>query len=167
MSNCNCNCRCKNGSDALDFLLPAPGGTETDAAYIIGLTHNTCGGRNLLVADATHPVLSQLTATPIGQPVDLGNGVLCQECLIAGTVTYCPCNACSPQVEYVSMNVCLPCSTATSPTLTIGKVAASPKPVTVYVNNGECGCCQQTKPCTKQIAITTSINVSSTAAAGN
>ena len=148
-----------NGTDVLDFLTPAPGGTEASATYIIGLTHNSCGGRNMLLNDPTHPVIAQLTATAVGSPIDLGNGVLCQECQIAGTVTYRPCNSCSPQVEYVSMRVCLPCSEATSPTLTIGTTAASPKPVTVYVNNGCCGCCAQTKPCTKQIAITTSINV--------
>lgn len=162
---CNCNCNCRNGSDSLDFLTPAPGGTEASATYIVGLTHNTCGGRNLLVADSTHPVLAQLTATPIGTPVDIGNGVLCQECQIVGTVTYCPCNSCSPQVDYVSMIVCLPCSEATSPTLTIGKVAASPKPVIIYINTDGCGCCKQVKPCTKQINITTSINVSAAAAA--
>lgn len=154
-----CNCSYRNGQDVLDFLTPAPGGTATDATYIVGLTHNTCGGRNMLLNDATHPVIAELTATAVGAPIDLGNGTLCQECQIAGTVTYCPCNSCSPQVEYVSKCVCLPCGAATSPTLTIGTVAASPKPVTVYVSNGCCGCCQQTKPCTKQIAITTSINV--------
>jgi hypothetical protein len=37
-------------------------------------------------------------------------------------------------------------------------VAASPKPITYYQNNG-CGCCQGTYPCTNRIAITTSINV--------
>ena len=75
-----------------------------------------------------------------------------------GTVTYKPCNSCSPQTEYVSQRVCLPCSSAVSPTLTIGTVAASPKPITYYQNNG-CGCCQGTYPCTNRIAVTTSINV--------
>jgi hypothetical protein len=37
-------------------------------------------------------------------------------------------------------------------------VAASPKPITYYQNNG-CGCCQGTRPCTNQIALTTSIEV--------
>jgi hypothetical protein len=100
----------------------------------------------MLLADPTHPVLSQLTATPIGTPIDLGNGTFCQECQIAGTVTYRPCNACSPQTEYVSHRVCLPCSSATAPTLTIGTVVASPKPITVYQRNGQCGCCQSTCP---------------------
>ena len=152
-------CNCKNGSDVLDFLTPAPAGTETNATYIVGLTHYTCGGRNMLLADPTHPVLADLTATPVGTPIDLGNGQLCQECQLAGTVTYCPCNSCSPRVEYISQRLCLPCSTETSPTITVGTVAASPKPITVYQSYGECGCCQSTKPCTNQIAITTSLNV--------
>ena len=152
-------CNCKNGTDSLDFLIPVAGGTETDATYTIGLTHYTCGGRNMLLADPTHPVIAELTATPVGTPIDTDNGAFCQECIVAGTVTYRPCNSCSPRVEYVSKRMCLPCSSATSPTLTIGKVSASPKPITVYLNNGCCGCCQSTKPCTNQIAITTSINV--------
>jgi len=156
---CLDNCNCKNGADVLDFLTPAPGGTEANATYIIGLTHYTCGNRNMLLADPVHPVTSSLTATPIGTPVDLGNGVLCQECQIAGTVTYKPCKSCEPRTEYVSKRLCLPCSDATSPVLAIGTVAASPKPITVYQYDGQCGCCQSTKTCTNQIAITTSINV--------
>lgn len=156
MAYCNCNVR--NGSDVQDFLVPNPGNTDADATYQIGLTHFTCGNRKMSLNDQTHPVVANLTATPIGSPIDVGNGSYCQECLIAGTVTYCPCNSCSPQTEYVSKRICLPCSAATSPTLTIGTVAASPKPIMVYVNGG-CGCCQQATPCTNQIAITTSINV--------
>lgn len=156
-----CNCNCKNGRDNLDFLLPADpsGAAEGTTTYIIGLTHNTCGGRNILAADPTHPVLSQLTITPIGTPIDLGNGAYCQECRIAGTVTYCPCGSCHPTSDYVLMDVCLPCPAATSPTLTLGTVAASPKAMTVYRKDA-CGCCcPTTAACTKQIALTTSIAV--------
>lgn len=154
-----CNCNFKNGQDVQDFLVPVPGGTATDATYEIGLTHFSCGNRQMLLADPTHPVICELTATAVGTPISVGNDAYCQECQIAGTVTYRPCNSCSPRVEYVSKRVCLPCSAATSPTLTIGTVAASPKAITRYVNTGGCGCCQSTKPCTNQIAITTSINV--------
>ena len=59
----NCNCNCKNGQDALDFLTSVPGGTAADATYQLGLTHYTCGGRKMTLADPTHPVVSQLTAT--------------------------------------------------------------------------------------------------------
>ena len=155
---CNCNCNYKNGRDVLDFLESVPGGTAADANYIIGLTHNNCGGTNILAVDPLHPVSAVLTASLVGTPIDLGNGVYCQECDIAGTVEYKPCNSCHPTRDYVSQRICLSCSSATSPTITIGTVAASPKPVTVYINNG-CGCCQKIKDCTKQISITTSINV--------
>ena len=108
----NCKCRFKNGSDVLDFLTSVPGGTAADATYEIGLTHYSCGNRQMLLNNSTHPVIAQLTAEPVGTPIDLGNDTYCQECQIAGTVTYCPCNSCSPQVEYVSQRVCLPCSSA-------------------------------------------------------
>ena len=152
------NCNCKNGTDVQDFLVSVPGGTEANATYALGLTHYTCGGRKMLVADTTHPVVSNLTAKAIGEPVDIGNGALCQECQIAGTVTYKPCNSCEPRTEYVTTQVCLPCFDATSPTLALGTVVASPKAISYYQNNG-CGCCAGTYPCTNQIAITTSINV--------
>ena len=111
----NCNCNCKNGQDNLDFLVPYPGGTPADATYEIGLTHFTCCHRNMQLADPLHPVIAQLTATPVGAPIDLGNDAFCQEVQLAGTVTYCPCNSCSPQTEYVSKRICLPCSATTSP----------------------------------------------------
>lgn len=154
----NCKCNSRNGQDEFDFLTSVPGSTAANATYQLGLTHFTCGNRKMLVADTTHPVISQLTATPVGTPIDLGNSTFCQECKISGTVTYKPCNSCSPQTEYVSQRIFLPCSSAVSPTLTIGNVVASPKPINYYMKNG-CGCCQGTYSCTNQIAITTSINV--------
>lgn len=156
---CNCNCNCRNGNDKKDFLTSVPGGTATDATYVLGLTHFTCCGRNMLLNDPTHPVKAELDVTLVGTPIDVGNSAYCQECVISGTVTYCPCNSCEPKTEYVSHRECLPCSSTTSPTITIGTVAASPKPITVYVNDGCGGCCQKTKSCTNQIAITTSVNV--------
>lgn len=151
-------CKCKNGSDVQDFLLTVPGGTAADATYLLGLTHYTCGGRKMLVSDAVHPVIAQLDVTPIGTPIDAGNGAFCQECQVAGTVTYKPCNSCEPRTEYVTYQCCLPCSSAVTPKLAIETVVASPKPINYYQSNG-CGCCQGTYPWTNQIAITTSINV--------
>ena len=154
----NCNCCCKNGSEKLDFLIPFPGGTPTDASYEIGLTHFTCGGTKMLLNDPTHPVISQLDVILVGTPVDLGDGNFCQECEIAGTVTYKPCGCCNPRTEYVSYGLCLPCSSAVSPNISLGNVVASPKAINYYQNNG-CGCCQGTYQNTNQITITTSINV--------
>ncbi len=154
----NCKCNCRNGSDVQDFLVAVPGGTAANATFLFGLTHFTCGGRKMLTADTTYPVISQLEATPVGNPVDVGNGTFCQECQIAGTVTYKACGCCEPRTEYVSATCCLPCSSNVQPKLGIETVVASPKPITYY-SNGMCGCCQGTYPCTNQIAITTSINV--------
>lgn len=153
-----CNCNCKNGSDVQDFLVPVAGGTAANATYAIGLTHYTCGGRKMLVADTIHPVIAQLDVTPIGSPIDIGNGAFCQECQIAGTVTYKPCGSCEPRTEYVTTQVCLPCSSDVVPKVGIETVVASPKAITYYRNNG-CGCCAGTYSYTNQIAITTSINV--------
>lgn len=150
---------CKNGQDVLDFRTLVPGGTPANATYQIGLTHLTCGGRKMLTADFEHPVTAQLTVIPVGSPIDLENGTFCQECIISGTVTYRPCNSCVPREEYVTYRDCLPCSSAVTPTFTVGKVVASPKAITVYRNDGQCGCCQTVKPATNKIAITTSINV--------
>lgn len=150
MRKCYCS---KNGADVQDFLVSA--GNDT---YLLGITHNTCGGRRMLVNDSVHPVIAQLEATPIGNPIDVGNSTYCQECQIAGTVTYKGCGCCEPRTEYVTMQVCLPCSSATQPKLSLETVVASPKPVTYYQNTG-CGCCAGTLPYTNQIAITTSILV--------
>ena len=67
----SCNCNCKNGSDVQDFLLSS----ETAGVYVLGLTHYTCGNRKMLLADAAHPVISDLQVSPVGQPVDVGNAM--------------------------------------------------------------------------------------------
>ena len=41
------DCKCKNGKDELDFLLPG----TAEGTYVIGLTHNSCGNRQMLLAD--------------------------------------------------------------------------------------------------------------------
>lgn len=150
----NCNCNIKNGSDVQDFLIPS----EAAGVYILGLTHFTCGGRKLSVSDTTHPVIATLEATPIGQPQDVGNGAFCQECLVAGTVTYKACGCCEPRTDFVTYQCCLPCTSAVTPKLAIETVVASPKPITYYQNTG-CGCCSGTYSSTNQIALTTSISV--------
>lgn len=149
------SCKCiKNGSDQKDFLLAS----ETAGVYALGLTHYTCGNQKMALSDPSRLVIANLTLQPVGTPIDLDNGIYCQEFLLAGTVTYCPCGSCSPKTEYVTLRDCITTTSATTPTLTLGKVNASPKPVTCYVNNG-CGCYRSQKPCTNQIAITTSIAV--------
>ena len=152
--SCKCNCNYRNGSDTKDFLLAS----ETAGVYGIGLTHYTCGNQKMALSDPSRPVICSLDIQTVGAPVDLGNGIYCQEFLLSGTVTYCPCGSCRPVQEYVTWQDCLLTTSATTPKVALGTVNASPKPVTYYLNNG-CGCCRATKPCTNQIAITTSIEV--------
>lgn len=115
------------------------------------MDHYTCGNRKLCTQEA-FPVTADLKATAMGVPASVGNGAYCQEVLVSGSVTYlpyvcgCDCNVC-PRTENVYSVICVPCSSATTPTLTIGTTVASPTNI---------------KPCcnvTNAIAITTTINV--------
>lgn len=140
-----------NGRTDVVSLTTIPGGTAANASYLLSLDHYTCGNRKLCTQEA-FPVTADLKATPMGAPVNVGNGSYCQEVLVNGSVTYmpyvcgCDCNLC-PRTENIYCVVCVPCSSAATPTLTIGETVASPT---------------NAKPCcnvTNAIAITTSINV--------
>lgn len=150
MANCNCN----NGATVLDFLSLVPGGTAANSTYQIGLTQYACGNKRMAVNDTTHPVSAQLAASVVGTPQDLGNGSFCCEVLISGTMTYKPCGCCEPRVVYVTKQFCVPCSSATAPTVTLGNVLAVPEAITYYT-----GCCANQYPGTNKAALTTSLNV--------
>ena len=140
-----------NGKTFVVSLTTVPGGTAANANYLLQLDHYTCGNRKLCIQEV-FPVTSDLKATPIGAPVNVGNGSYCQEVLISGTVTYmpykcgCQCNVC-PRTDNIYCTICVPCSAATTPTLTIGTPVASP--------TGALPCCNTTN-C---VAITTTLNV--------
>lgn len=145
----NCN---NNGKTFVVSLTTVPGGTAANANYLLALDHYTCGNRKLCTQGEIFPITADLKATPIGQPVDVGNGTFCQEVLISGTCTYmpfrcgCQCNIC-PVTDNIYCSVCVPCSAATVPTLTIGATKAAPT---------------NTKPCcntTNCVALTTTLNV--------
>lgn len=150
MANCN-----NNGKTFVVSLTTIPGGTAADANYLLQLDHYTCGGRKLCTQEV-FPITAELTATPLGLPVDVGNGTFCQEVLISGSCTYmpyqcgCKCNVC-PRTENVYCTICVPCSAATTPTLSIGKSVASPTNVQPCCNTTNC------------IAVTTTLNVSTEA----
>lgn len=140
-----------NGRTDVVSLTTIPGGTAADASYLLSMDHYTCGNRKLCTQEA-FPVTADLKATAMGVPASVGNGAYCQEVLVSGSVTYlpyvcgCDCNVC-PRTENVYSVICVPCSSATTPTLTIGTTVASPTNI---------------KPCcnvTNAIAITTTINV--------
>ena len=140
-----------NGKTFVVSLTTVPGGTAANADYLLALDHYTCGNRKLCVNEA-FPVTADLKATAMGLPVNVGNDTYCQEVLISGSVTYmpyscgCNCNVC-PRTENIYCTLCVPCSSAATPTLTMGTSVASPTNV---------------RPCcsvTNAIAITTSLNV--------
>ena len=142
---------CNNGKTEVVSLTTIPGGTAADASYLLALDHFTCGNRKLCTQEV-FPVTADLKATALGSPVSVGNGSFCQEVLVNGTCTYmpyvygCNCNVC-PRTENIYCVICVPCSSAVSPTLTIGTSVASPTNVQP--------CCNVTNA----IAITTSLNV--------
>lgn len=142
---------CNNGKTNVVSLTTIPGGTAANANYLLALDHYTCGNRKLCTQEM-FPVTADLKATAIGTPVNVGNGSFCQEVLISGSVTYmpyvcgCNCGVC-PRTENIYCTICVPCSSAVSPTLAIGNSVAAPTGA---------------QPCsnvTNAIAITTSLNV--------
>lgn len=140
-----------NGKTFVISLTTIPGGTAANANYLLQLDHYTCGNKKLCTQEM-FPVSADLKAQAIGTPVNVGNGAYCQEVLISGTCTYmpftcgCQCNVC-PVTENIYCTICVPCSAATTPTLTIGTSAASPTGAMPCANITNC------------IAITTTLNV--------
>ena len=144
----NCN---NNGKTFVVSLTTVPGGTAANADFLLQLDHYTCGNRKLCTQEV-YPVSATLQATPLGSPVDVGQGNFCQEVLVTGTCTYmpytcgCQCNVC-PRTDNIYTTICVPCSSNVTPKVGIEKAVASPTNV---------------KPCcsiTNCIAITTTINV--------
>lgn len=146
------NCS-KNGKTFVVSLTTVPGGTAANASYLLALDHYTCGNKKLCTQEV-FPVTADLKATAVGLPVDVGNGTFCQEVLVSGTVTYmpyrcgcsCQCNVC-PVSENIYTTICVPCSSAVTPTLTVGTTVASPTNVVPCENITNC------------VAITTTLNV--------
>lgn len=140
-----------NGKTSVISLTTIPGGTAANASYLLALEHFTCGNRKLCTQEA-FPVTANLKAQVMGAPISVGNGAYCCEVLISGTVTYmpytcgCNCNVC-PRTENVYTTICVPCSSAVAPTLTVGESVATPTNVRPCCNVTNC------------IAITTSLNV--------
>ena len=127
-------CNCKNGTTEIDFLTLVPGGTAENATYQLDLTHYTCGNRKIC-ANGFFPITANLTYQALGTPHSVGNDTYCCDVLCSGTVTYmpykngcgqqCPCNQC-PVTDNIFVTMCVPCSSATTPTITAGTVVATP-----------------------------------------
>lgn len=154
-------CNCKNGTTEIDALTAYPGATPADANYLINLTHWTCGNRKICV-NGFFPITANLNYQVMGTPNDLGDGNYCCDVLCTGTVTYmpykcgcnqqCPCNQC-PETDNIFVTMCVPCSSATVPTITAGKAVATPSDVK--------DCCNVTNA----VGIAASFNVSTTTTA--
>ena len=148
-------CNCKNGTTEIDFLTLVPGGTAENANYQLALTHYTCGNRKIC-ATGFFPVSANLQYRVLGTPQSIGNGTYCCDVLVTGTCTYmpykcgcnqqCPCNQC-PVTDNIYFTLCVPCSSATAPTITGGEVVATPTNLT--------DCCN----ITNAVGISTSFNV--------
>lgn len=142
----NCN---QSGKTFVVSLTTVPGSTAANANYMLSIDHHLCFGRKICTQEV-FPVTADVKFTPLAAPVLLGNGTYCVEVLVSGTVTYvpynCGCEQC-PCQDQLYTTVCIPCSSATMPTLTPGTPVAAPTNV---------------KPCcnvTNAVAITTTINV--------
>lgn len=144
-------CNCNNGKTFIDFLTAVPGGTAEEATYQLALTHYTCGNRKLCINEA-YPITADLKFTPLGTPKSVGNETYCCDVLCSGTCTYmpfkcgCNCGVC-PQTDNIYTTLCVPCSSATTPTITAGVAQCSPTNVQP--------CCNVTNA----ISLTTSFKV--------
>jgi len=140
-----------NGRTYVVSLTTVPGGTAANASYLLALDHYLCGNRKVCTQEV-FPITADLKFTPLGTPVDVGNSTFCCEVLVSGTITYLPfncgnnCGVC-PRTENVYCTICVPCSSATAPTITAGQSVAAPTNVQP--------CCNVTNA----VAITTSLNV--------
>lgn len=145
----NCN---NNGKTFVVSLTTVPGGEAANANFLLALDHYTCGNKKVCISGELLPVSSTLQATPIGQPVDVGNSTFCQEVLVSGTVTYmpyrcgCQCQPCAV-TENIYTSICVPCSSNVQPKVGIETSVAAPTNVQPCCNVTNC------------IAITTTINV--------
>lgn len=145
----NCN---NNGKTFVVSLTTVPGGEAANANFLLALDHFTCGNKKLCTSE-TYLITANLQATPIGQPVDVGNATFCQEVLVSGTCTYmpykcgCQCQSSCPVTENIYCSICVPCSSNVQPKVGIETTVASPTNVQPCCNVTNC------------IAITTTINV--------
>lgn len=151
----------KNGATKVDFLTLVPGGSAANSNYLLSVTHWLCGNRKVC-ANGNFPVMGKLEYQVVGAPMSTGNGTYCCEVLCTGQVTYMPyrngqnnCGCCGecPQTDNVYFTLCVPCENATAPTITGGNVVAVPTDLR--------DCCN----ITDAVALTTSINVATGAAA--
>ena len=150
---------CKNGQTYVNTCIAAQGATDTDATYVLNLTHYTCGNRQIC-ANGAYPITADLKYRIIGTPESVGNGVYNCSVLCTGTVTYmpyksngnncgCGCQSC-PITENVWATVSVPIASAEIPDITDGDSIAEATELK--------DCCNLTNA----VSITSSFNLAST-----
>ena len=153
----SCN-NIRNGMTYVNTCIPAPGATDTDATYVLDLTHYLCGNRKVCT-NAAYPITANLNYQVQGIE-DVGNKTFNCDILVYGTVTYMPykqgCNSCCnpcPQTDNIWATLSVPVTADTTPTITAGTCVCTPANVR--------DCCNVTNA----VSVTTSFNVAQAAAA--
>lgn len=155
-----------NGKAYVNFLTPVPGGTETSASYVLGLTYYTCGNKKMCVNNSNgFPIASNLEVQVLGTPRLLQDGVYCCDVRCICDLTYeqvygCGCcpNTCL-QTEKVVAVVCVPVTADTIPTV-------SDSGVLVDAVNVKCGC-STTNECSLNISFTLETGTTEATQGGN
>ena len=146
----------RNGKTYVNFLTPAPGGTDTSASYNLGLSYFTCGNRKMCVNSADgFPIVTGLNVQVLGAPQLIGNNQYCCNVRCICNVVYQPVGGCGcpqtgcPRNETVVATVCVPCSEATQTPVANGALI---DPVNV-----RCGC-----DTTNEVALNISFTLNAT-----
>lgn len=131
----------QNGGTKANFLLPFPAGTAASSSYVLNLTHNTCGNKQMCLDNADGlPIVSNLTLQQVGNIQPLGNGTYFCEVRCVCDLTYqqvcgsgcCP-NYCL-QTEKCVATVSVPVLADTAITLTPNGAVVTPQKVSCRCN---------------------------------
>lgn len=134
-------CRTNNGGTVVNFLTPFPGSTDTDAAYLLQLTHYTCGNKQMCLNNADGlPIVSNLSLQQVGSIRPLGNDTYCcnVRCVCDLTYQQISGNGCCPnyclQTEKCVAEACVPLKSADAVTLTPNGAVVTPLQVSCRCN---------------------------------
>ena len=125
-----------NGRTYLNSVTPFPGATDTDASYLVNLTHYTCGGRKICSLE-TFPITANLNYSIQGV-AEVGKGLYDLTVLATGTVSYmpynpgCPCNVC-PVTEPIYAYINVPATSETGNSVAANETVCS-------LNGISCAC---------------------------
>lgn len=122
-----------NGGTRVNFLSLFPNSTATEASYLLQLTHNTCGNKQMCLNNADGlPVVSNLSLQQVGAIRPLNNGTYCCEVRCICDLTYqqicgnCNCPNYCLQTEKCVATVCVPLLADTELQLTPNSAVVTP-----------------------------------------